>query len=126
MYGETPLLMASKNGDLEVVQALLAAGANSEARERMCMVGIGRGRRSRRGGIHEICEDDVALCMQDPDMIFGMTPLIMASNQGHLEVVQALLAAGANKEAKYLGMVRGGGSWEVRGGEGGLMCTMRT
>ena len=36
-----------------------------------------------------------------------MTPLIMASEQGHLEVVQTLLAAGANKEAKD---VVGGGA----------------
>ena len=59
----------------------------------------------------------------------GMTPLIMASNQGHLEVVKALLAADADKEArailvgsgeaKYLGRV-GGGSWGGRGGKAAL------
>ena len=38
-----------------------------------------------------------------------MTPLVMASNKGHLEVVQALLAAGADKEAKS-GVRVGGGS----------------
>ena len=45
-----------------------------------------------------------------------MTPLITASKHGHLEVVQALLAAGANKEAKNNLVKVGGGS---RGGGGG-------
>jgi ankyrin repeat protein len=30
--------------------------------------------------------------------IDGVTPLIMASSHGHVEVVRALLAAGANKQ----------------------------
>ena len=48
-------------------------------------------------------------------MYYCETPLIMASKKGHVEVVQALLTAGADKEAKRRGMV-GGGSW---GGSGG-------
>ena len=50
----------------------------------------------------------------------GDTALILASFSGHLEVVQALLAAGADKEVKNQG---GGGwvvsswrSWEMDGG----------
>ena len=31
---------------------------------------------------------------------FGFTSLIMASNKGHLEIVEALMAAGANMETK--------------------------
>ena len=38
------------------------------------------------------------------------TPLMTASSQGHLDVVLALLSAGANKTAKaYVG---GGGHWK--------------
>ena len=49
----------------------------------------------------------------------GKTPLIMASERGHLEVVQALMAAGANKEAResYVGR---GGHWEVEAQKGGV------
>ena len=54
-------------------------------------------------------------CAQCDGMYYCETPFIMASKKGHVEVVQALLTAGADKEAKRRGMV-GGGSW---GGSGG-------
>ena len=49
-----------------------------------------------------------AACMQ-----IGFTPLVAASSTGRLEVVQALLAVGADKEAKD--KVRGGGHWAMGG-----------
>ena len=51
-------------------------------------------------------------------MQFGCTPIIIASKQGHLQVVQALLAAGANKEAResYVGS---GVHWEGEAQKGG-------
>ena len=46
----------------------------------------------------------------------GRTPLFIATQEGHLEVAQVLLAAGANTEAKD--KVRGGGGVRQCGCEG--------
>ena len=41
----------------------------------------------------------VAISMWICEQADGATPLLIASQEGHLEVVSALLAAGANKDA---------------------------
>ena len=52
----TPLILAIKKGNVEVVHALLAAGANKEARQ--SWVGQWEGKGQHRGGVdwgvHEI------------------------------------------------------------------------
>ena len=54
----------------------------------------------------------------------GTTSLMMASEKGHLGVVQVLLDAGANKEAKD--GVGGGGHGNVTiGGEGSLIVRIK-
>ena len=50
--------------------------------------------------------------------MYGNTPLIMASKNGHLEMVQALLAVGANKEARESWVSSGGRHWEGEGQQG--------
>ena len=49
-------------------------------------------------------------CLPRPQA--GMTSLHVAAGEGHVAVVEQLLAAGANKEAKN--MVRVGGGWKTR------------
>ena len=76
IIGNTPLHKASSGGHLEVVNALLAHGANVNG--------------AKKYGIN-------ILIILVYDMIIGDTPLHVASKNGHLEVVQFLLAAGATE-----------------------------
>ena len=94
--GRTPLGYACSRGHVKVVQALLSAGANKDTADEV--------------GITLICSFstlsvnmywfEVYICpgsAQD-----GGTPLGYACSRGHVEVVQALLSAGANKETADL------------------------
>jgi ankyrin repeat protein len=96
--GSTALILASHNGHLETVQALLAAGADTTAR-------------AQRGNTALILASDnghlgvaQALLAAGADTAAqnqsGVTALILASDEGHQEVVQALLAAGAGTAAQ--------------------------
>lgn len=116
---QTALMMASDRGYLEVVQDLLAAGANTEARNYVSMAeprnwNEGGGILVHCGAKFGIDNSPVMICMQ-----FGETALIRASRNGHPEVVKALLAAGANKAAKDKvgGRVRAG-----KGSRWGPLC----
>ena len=74
IIGNTPLHKASSGGHLEVVNALLAHGANVNG--------------AKKYGIN-------ILIILVYDLIIGETPLHFASYKGHLEIVKVLLAAGA-------------------------------
>ena len=105
-FGFTSLVTASKQGHVEVVHALLAAGADKEAQDYVgggVTGGVGAGCR-----VHARLSSNLCCRVQ-----IDFTPLIAASSAGHLEVVQALLAAGADREAKD--KVRGGGHWATGG-----------
>ena len=101
---------ASREGHLALVQLLLAAGADKEAKSSVRGWGSSRGIRCRQQqgdiGIDirymrrcmrglGIMVWMLAPCAQDGEMA-----LTEASMYGRLEVVRALLAAGADKEAK--------------------------
>ncbi|OGQ61342.1 MAG: hypothetical protein A3G39_08840 [Deltaproteobacteria bacterium RIFCSPLOWO2_12_FULL_43_16] len=75
----TPLDIAANNGHISTVQALLAGGANVNARSE-----------GRNGSLK------------------GMTPLMGAAQNGHVEIVKALLSKGADVNAKGYGDMANG------------------
>ena len=76
----TALYIASEHGHLAVVQALLAAGADTEAKSQ-----------------------DAWAVQNSSSWEGDQAALYAASSNGHLAVVQALLAAGADKDVKEKG-----------------------
>jgi ankyrin repeat protein len=83
VIGNTPLMCAAENGQLDVVQYLVSQGAEIDATNQMVTdEGLLTGRRN----------------------LNGCTPLMYASMNGHRKIVQYLLTKGANVSA-----VDGGG-----------------
>ena len=81
--GSTALIKASTNGHTEIVRALIAAGADVNAEEFEVFFSI-----------------RVAFNVMAPSRKSSGTSLIKASANGHLDVVRALVEAGADKSAK--------------------------
>ena len=94
--GATHLFMASQSGHLEVVQALLAAGASKDQ-------AMGDGAMPLFMA-SQLCHLEVVQALlaagasKDQAVNTVATPLFVASQNGQLEVVQALLAAGASRD----------------------------
>ena len=108
--GRQGIIKASEEGDLEMVQALLAAGADKEAtdnngalwRPLVKLIKRDKWDRGRDESLVMLMLLDMCVVSQ-----IGSTALIWASSKGHLEVVKALLAAGTDTEAKdEVGVVR--------------------
>ena len=80
--GYTALHIAVRRGDLALVNALIARGAQPDTR-------LAKATPARR------LSDDIALTRS----LVGTTPLWLAANYGHSEIVGVLAAAGANLNA---------------------------
>ena len=93
-------MMASSNRSPGVVHALLAAGANKDAQNAVGGGGHGKGAGSPVGFI--CCKrSQLGLMLSTTCRVQrGRTALMMASVSARLEVVRALLSAGADKEAR--------------------------
>ena len=97
-YLVAPLLLTSKYGHLEIVRALLDAGANFDAKSNEGSTALMVASANGHLKIVRVLLDKGANF--DAKNNEGMTALIWASSSGYLEVVRALLDKGANFDAK--------------------------
>ncbi|KAJ9443687.1 putative ankyrin repeat protein L63 [Diplonema papillatum] len=93
-YGNTALYTASKNGHLEVVKELIAAGAKLHAPNMNSATALHLA--SQNGHLEVVKELIAAGANVDVQAEGGWTALFVASQNGHSEVVKELIAAGAN------------------------------
>jgi ankyrin repeat protein len=98
-YGVTPLLQASRNGDVEIIGALLDAGAEPtrwHAEGETPLMDAARPGRVEAGRLR--ISHGSFVNASDPFQ--EENALMWASSEGHLEVVKALLTAGADPNLK--------------------------
>ena len=103
--GATPLYVASENGHVDVVKALVKAGAalnQAEVCDRMpsCVSSVvctrmSLGRRTGADIFVSSGESRACACIHGLGQNDGRTPLFIASREGHVPVVEALVTAGA-------------------------------
>jgi len=100
------LIAAATHGDVAAVQALLAQGAEVDAKDDGGMTPL---MWASEEGHFDVVQ---ALLTKGADVNAktfenGMTPLMWASEEGHLDVVQVLITKGADVNAKE---IEGGGT----------------
>jgi ankyrin repeat protein len=103
IQGSSTLMLASENGYLEIVQALLGR-EGTDVNKGEC--GLGR---EGNTALHYAAREghiEVARALLQAganarkDNILGQTPLHWASKKGHIEIVRALLEAGAGADVR--------------------------
>ncbi|MFV0679834.1 ankyrin repeat domain-containing protein [Ottowia sp.] len=93
-FGGPPLLNAAGTGEMEAVKFLLMAGADVNAKDKTGFTAL------HKATMGEAELDAVRLLLashaQVDVLAHGVSPLMIAAQQGHLELLRTLLAAGAN------------------------------
>jgi ankyrin repeat protein len=113
-HGHTPLTLAAREGHLEVVQALIQAGADLEARA-WRYIFVAQAEQYPRDPEY-VREQFVNVDSSGPQSLFmaerttrgdaiqvpidGKTAMMFAAEMGHLEVVEALIRSDADVSAK--------------------------
>jgi ankyrin repeat protein len=96
--GSTALMLATQNGQLEVMEALLAGGAASDARDNNGGTALMTASLINRvDEVQALSAKGVDVDARDNN---GATALMVASQKGHLDALKALLAQGAKVNAK--------------------------
>jgi len=102
-YGRTPLMLAAKCGHIAVVKALIANGANKdEIKEELPNIIlldlIGHTQEAIIEKLHEF--KNLGIDVIQIDNAGGQSVLHLVAKDGHIEVVKALIANGAEIEAE--------------------------
>jgi ankyrin repeat protein len=113
--GLTPMIWAARNGRLDAVRQLAAAGADPDRRDEAVNGWtplLHAVHKDQAGAVRALLAAGAAVDRPNPK---GLTPLMLAAAQGNAETTAALLAAGADPRAQQ----EGGGSvfrYAVMGG----------
>ncbi|KAM6912926.1 kinase D-interacting substrate of 220 kDa B isoform 1-T1 [Xenentodon cancila] len=92
--GQTPLMVAAEQGNLEIVQELIRRGANVNLDDVDCWTAlISAAKEGHIDVVRELLENNANLEHRD---MGGWTPLMWAAYKGRTEVAQLLLERGAN------------------------------
>jgi len=97
--GETALMHAAHAGHLEVVEVLIAAGADVNARSPQGWTALAKAAyngETERGYVEVIEVLHEAGASLDTRIFFGITPLMLAAGGGDASVVEWLINAGAD------------------------------
>jgi ankyrin repeat protein len=104
--GRTPLLIASSNGNAEIVQILIENGADVNARLKNTLTPYGFttplwAAANYKGDVQTIRELLSAGAFIETRDMDGETPLMAAARRGDVEVVKTFVAAGAQVNATH-------------------------
>uniref|UniRef100_A0A8D1ZD21 Kinase D interacting substrate 220 n=2 Tax=Sus scrofa TaxID=9823 RepID=A0A8D1ZD21_PIG len=117
--GQTPLMIAAEQGNLEIVKELIKNGANCNLEDLDNWTAlISASKEGHLPIVEELLKCGAALEHRD---MYGTTPLVWAARKGHLECVKHLLAMGAdvdqegaNSMTALIVAVKGGYTQSVR------------
>jgi ankyrin repeat protein len=120
-HGETALLFAALQGDVEAVSALLDNGADVNVRHEDGWSGLLLAAANGHSLVVQALLDKGAK-VEAKENLMGQTALIWAVKGGHTAVVKALLKAGANVNARD----KFGGTALTRGASNGQTAIVKT